>query len=483
MRPINTEPTSSQYTKIADFVKHHVQPFIVNFFMMVSLVVGVLIALCLLIVGPLFLGIYSLWERRRTLFTPPALENPEIEYYQYRPKQTRFQQVLSAFKWLFNIMILPFYLYGLGVKMLVSLPIYPTTILYSTTGISAIVRFFLKIIDPETYAELEAMPDERRYEHEALGTMDKFDIQQCFIEMPNHVRLHTCAYTPKNVIGDLKNIPHIIYFQGNAARYENALTEMQADAFKLGATVIGFHHSNFGRSGLLSAEGKLRTITPTSQTQLVQEGVAQVQRLLDKGVISDHIVLYGHSLGGGIATLVAWHFHQQGMTIKIYNDRSFSSISKQATEMILPLSPEPSTTLQKMANILKQVGSFFIKSIIKLTDWDLSSGSVIHKLAAWDYCVIRDTTKNRDHQVVKQTNDNVIEYEASLHRAPEVRAARKNEKQNASTEERSRIQARHKVRCTILSPNPHMESLCFFKNRNGITPKEQFYNFARSNNN
>ncbi|CAM2961321.1 hypothetical protein [Legionella worsleiensis] len=110
---------------------------------------------------------------------------------------------------------------------------------------------------------------------------------------------------------------YIINFVGNSMRYEDILYDMKQDAKTLNANVVGFNFRGVGQSKVYA----------TSKDDLVTDGIAQVQRLLDKGVSPQNITLKGLSLGAGIASLVAHHFHQTGQPVNLFNDRSFSSIT------------------------------------------------------------------------------------------------------------------------------------------------------------
>ena len=430
-------------------------------------------ALCVLLISPIFIGLYSLWERRRTLFTPPAPTNPNIEYYVYRPEQGFRQRVLTALKSVLKIALFPLYLYARGVGVLIGLPVYPASLIFSNSGLSTIFR-----------RDNEGLPTEKENDLIASTTMGQFDIKQCIVEMPNHVRLHTREYTQKKITGDVNTAPHIIYFKGNASRYDFELEKMKNDALDLNAVVIGFHHSNFGYSGLVNSDGTVSTVVPLSQAELVEQGVAQVQRLLDKGVDSHQVVLHGHSLGGGIATLVAWHFQQQGIAIKVYNDRSFSNISSEASELLIPRFPitNNSSISEKIVYSLKGIVASAMKSLIKLSDWDLNAGDVITQLKTWDYAVVRHAVRSSTGTILKLQEDEIIKYNASLHRAPKVKAARKLEKEKASTpEEKKRIQAAHKFKPKFYPAEiaPHAANPSLFINRNDITAEQHFHNFVR----
>ena len=64
---------------------------------------------------------------------------------------------------------------------MIGLPIYPNSIMDSN----------------EEYQSLLENTD-------AHPLLKHFNIQKCFIEMPNHARLHTCEFTPKNLGVDLR---------------------------------------------------------------------------------------------------------------------------------------------------------------------------------------------------------------------------------------------------------------------------------------
>ncbi len=386
-----------------------------------------LIVIPVVLASPFFMGLYSLWQRM-SFFNPPQTEaDPSIDHYEYHPEQTLFQRILSYLSFPFKILLFPLYVYGLGLKTLIGLPIYPNSI------------FSLREDSNESYQGL--------LENTAYDPLLKhFNIQKCFIEMPNHARLHTCEFTPKNLSGDLSKIPHIIYFRGNGARYEDDLQTMCDDAVTKGATVIGFHHSNYGFSGMPAANGELSPVFPRSQSELVEEGVAQVQRLLDKGVDPKLIVLCGHSLGGAIATFVAWHFQQRDvpLTINLYNDRSFSSVANIVSGWIQPtpqnepqeMAPDSTQSLsQTIIQPLKTAGiavlNVLIKGILSLSDWNLNAGDTIHRLPqdSWDYIGV-------DH-------DEIIPASASIHQVPEIQLTREQTKRDNSPQEQGNIENRH----------------------------------------
>lgn len=130
--------------------------------------------------------------------------------------------------------------------------------------------------------------------------------------------LDTLQITPRTLESTAdRNKKYIINFVGNGMAFEQIAHDMQADATALNRVVIGFN-----LRGVSASTGQA-----TSKDDLITDGIAQVQRLLDAGVPPQNITLKAHSLGGGIATLVAYHFHQHQQPVNLFNCRSFSSLT------------------------------------------------------------------------------------------------------------------------------------------------------------
>lgn len=70
----------------------------------------------------------------------------------------------------------------------------------------------------------------------------------------------------------------------------------------------------------------LSTGSPHSEEEILQDGQAIVKDLLQRGILPENILLHGFSLGGGIATYVAARFADEGISLALCNERSFSSI-------------------------------------------------------------------------------------------------------------------------------------------------------------
>lgn len=220
-------------------------------------------------------------------------------------------------------------------------------------------------------------------------------IQGGYVGTHDSAVLDTIELKPKTESNSsLGNQHFIIKFNGNGMFYQDVLYDFAYDANKLNVTIIGFNYRGVGNSKK----------TPETFQDLVTDGIAQVQRLLDSGIDSKKITLDGLSLGGGVATMVASHFHKIGKPVYLWNDRSFASISKAAAGVVAP----------EIDNIFGET----LSTSFEYTSWSLM------KPAGWDvnvakaYNEIADEYKNHMYVAKKSAlscGDGVIAHRASLH--------------------------------------------------------------------
>lgn len=211
---------------------------------------------------------------------------------------------------------------------------------------------------------------------------------------------------------------YIINLVGNGMCYEHITVDMLEDAEALQANVVGFNHRGVGQS-----TGKAK-----SSNDLVIDCIAQVQRLLDKGVSPQNITLKGHSLGAGVASLAAQHFHQLGQPINIFNSRSFSTITNFVVGHIrlerdafgLPIGHKDS----RKGIILSLLAKPFIKIGVALVKWEINAGSAFKSIPEEyrDYIVVRSRKAKRG----KRLDDAVIPHYASIHK--ELTSERRSKK-------------------------------------------------------
>lgn len=197
---------------------------------------------------------------------------------------------------------------------------------------------------------------------------------------------------------------YIINLVANAMCYEQIIEDMKKDAKALNAHVVGFNFRGVGCS-----TGKAE-----SKEDLVTDGIAQVQRLLDQGVSPQNITLKGHSLGAGIATLVAQHFHQLEQPINLFNSRSFSTITNVLVAQIR-LNDQRGHKDSTIGIIGGWLLYPFIKFGVSLTKWEINAGSAFKSIpeAYRDYIVVRSPKNIRADCI----DDPVIPHYASIHKA------------------------------------------------------------------
>lgn len=188
---------------------------------------------------------------------------------------------------------------------------------------------------------------------------------------------------------------YIVKFNGNGMQYQDALNNFAYDARRLNVSVIGFNYRGVGNS----------MKTPDTFQDLVTDGIAQVQRLLDSGVESKKITLDGLSLGGGVATMVAAHFHKIGKPVYLWNDRSFATISKAAAGMV---APESDGIFGNACGTSLETSSW---SLMAPAGWDADVAQAYNSIPA-GYKGHMYVAKQSD----KSYGDGVIAHRASLHK-------------------------------------------------------------------
>lgn len=205
---------------------------------------------------------------------------------------------------------------------------------------------------------------------------------------------------------------YIINFVGNVMGYEDIVANMQADAEELDSNVIGFNFRGVSRS---SSRAR-------SQKDLLTDAIAQVQRLLDAGISPQNITLKGYSIGAGIASLAAHHFHQQGHPINLFNDRSFSSLTNVVVGQIRK-EGNPSHIETFRGKLLGWLAKPFIKLALLLANWEINADDAFRAVPEEyrEYIVVRT---RKEVRVATDNEDPVIPHYASIHAAlqPERRA-------------------------------------------------------------
>ncbi|EHL30421.1 alpha/beta fold hydrolase [Legionella drancourtii] len=290
---------------------------------------------------------------------------------------------------------------------------------------------------------------------------------------------------------------YIINLVGNGMCYEGIIADMMNDAMLLQANVVGFNFRGVGQS----------TSRAKSRNDLVADGIAQVQRLLAQGVSPQNITLKGHSLGAGVASLVAQHFHQLGQPINLFNSRSFSTITNFLVGHIRLERDKDGLAIGHKDSIggiiLGWLAKPFVKLGVALVKWEINAGSAFKNLPAAykDYIVVRSRKEIRGERI----DDAVIPHYASIHKElTSERRAKKAEideeienlddiiqkadphvKSELAKARASLVQARETIKSDRKMEtgtqyiNGHNEDWCSLHNRSGKSASAFFCDFVQ----
>lgn len=227
------------------------------------------------------------------------------------------------------------------------------------------------------------------------------------IETADKVKLDTLVLeNPTQKIKRPDEQKWIIFLNGNLGCYEGSFVELQSLRDHSQASIYTGNYR-----GVMYSEGM-----PTCAKDLQLDGEAMVQYLLNRGVAEKNILLFGWSMGGGVACAVA----AQHKEICLGVNRSYSSV----------------TDLVKHQQFLKM--SPFLRSL---------SASLIH-LLEWEYDNVENFQKvNGRKFMIYHLMDQIIPHLASLPKQLDLRG---------SDHGSPRICLSKRV------PNPHADSLATF---------------------
>lgn len=263
-------------------------------------------------------------------------------------------------------------------------------------------------------AQTEAVYDQYAFDAQvqAINRSDDLIVEKHNVVTHDGAQLDTLEINNNKNQGLANEKQYIVNFVGNGMCYENILEDMESDARELGCNVIGFN-----LRGVQQSTGK-----PKSKDDLVTDGIAQVQRLLDAGADPENITLKGHSLGAGVATLVADHFHRHGQKINLFNGRSFSTITNFVVGQIRTADTDykhngHQETFGK--KLLGYLAKPFIKFGVALVKWEIDAASAYKRLPDThkEYMVVRSSKKRRTELGYRLKDDPVIPHYTSLHRS------------------------------------------------------------------
>lgn len=162
---------------------------------------------------------------------------------------------------------------------------------------------------------------------------------------------------------DIKNRRFIISCMPRSNNYIDWIKQYQVYAKNLDATIIAFNYRGIGLS-----KGIIR-----SQNNIYNDAYAETQRLLLEGARPENIALMGECVGGNVATHTAGTLHQQGIPVKLYNARSFRSLTAIIEEKA---KPEKNASLANPLTWLHWIKYAFVKLFVfvfvKSANWELN---------------------------------------------------------------------------------------------------------------
>ena len=213
----------------------------------------------------------------------------------------------------------------------------------------------------------------------------------------------------------------IIMFLGNGAHYEHCADEARNLAISWGRNVLVFNDRGGGRSAGRALE----------EMDLIKDGAACLKFLLRNYQVTDtrNVVLFGHSLGGAIATSIHTTKSFQGHLI---NDRSFSSLASVPLSWIeiVPsvrrrsvtyCSPphhtraQPNIQVQSILPVhLKEFLKFVVRFVVSEIRWSMDAGRAL----------LLNPSKLSRSMIVWHKDDEIINFtHASLHSALKSRGS------------------------------------------------------------
>jgi len=211
-----------------------------------------------------------------------------------------------------------------------------------------------------------------------------------FITTHDAAELDTIEITPEQTLETpIHQKRFVIKFNGNGGQYQDLIDMYAEDANTLGYTVIGFNFRGVGESKK----------TPTVFQDLITDGIAEVQRLIDNGVNPENILLDGHSLGGGVATKVAEHFHGLKARVSLWNDRSFATLTKAAAGILAPTLPGI------LDDAVQTSFASTTWSVLESTGWNVDAASAYKRIPGkYKSYIVVDNTQSRDGVISQQAS-------------------------------------------------------------------------------
>ena len=230
------------------------------------------------------------------------------------------------------------------------------------------------------------------YQHKHSLGMGEWNFQTKMIPAAKKGMIHLIMITPPKYHEENRT-ETIVAFNANMETWESSLKTLSSWAVDLNVRVVGFNYRGVGASHP----------EPRASSDLILDGLAVLDYLNISQERSEDRVLYGRSLGGAVATEVAYHSHKKGLKHRLFIDRSFKSLN----DVGLELGEYIQEDLYEHKNFFFNILSFlpignFASFGISISNWEMTPYQNFLKIPS-------------SHKfAIYVTNDEIISYETNL---------------------------------------------------------------------
>lgn len=177
------------------------------------------------------------------------------------------------------------------------------------------------------------------------------------------------------------------------------LKDFYTSAQNIGCTVIGFNYR-----GIDYSKGMIWT-----QENIVDDVLAQTERLLQLGVKPENIAFEGMSMGGAVATIAAAKMHDKGFKVKLYNERSYRSLIRLIIGYVMPASnSNPWNPLNWLKYMIVGLTYVTLAPIIIILGWHLDAASAWNKIPH----ACKNYSLARNHENSEQYDDDDLVHDS-----------------------------------------------------------------------
>jgi hypothetical protein len=203
----------------------------------------------------------------------------------------------------------------------------------------------------------------------------------------------------------------IVYFLGNNDIYPMSLQACLDDIAGFAERGVTCRFLLWHYPGVFNSMG-----SPRRPTDLVRAGLSVVQHLISKGVDPEDLVLKGHSLGGYVATHVAYCCHRLKIWVRLWSDRSLADSPNYMLAKVVTRCDSGYQLRPRLLRAFVYAIYPFAWLLSRLMCCELASGYYITRLkrSCVDYILVRSPPEVRAQKSVCVKDDTIIQDIASL---------------------------------------------------------------------